>query len=73
MRTIIDLQDTQIEALKNIGKRVGLSRAELIRRAVNEYLQHHHAETNEEAFGLWAKHEQDGLTYQEALRKEWND
>jgi metal-responsive CopG/Arc/MetJ family transcriptional regulator len=71
MRTIIELQEQQIEALKAISARKGLSRAELVRRAVAEYLQHHQADSDGEAFGLWANRQKDGLTYQESLRREW--
>ena len=72
MRTIIDLQEQQLEALKALGEQEGLSRAELIRRAVNEYLRHHQAGEEGEAFGLWRHRHIEGLAYQESLRKEWD-
>ena len=72
MRTIVELPDQQIEALKAISEREGLSRAELIRRAVAEYLAHHQRETDEAAFGLWKKHDRDGLKYQQQMREEWD-
>ncbi len=71
MRTIVDLPEQQIERLREIGDRQGLSRAELVRRAVAEYLARHQGEGGEEAFGLWKKRKVDGLAYQDKLRKEW--
>jgi len=38
MRTIIDLPDAQIAALRELGERERASRAEVIRRAVAAYI-----------------------------------
>lgn len=73
MRTIIDLPDEQVEALRKIGERSSLSRAELIRRAVSDYLREHKVESTDEAFGLWQKEPKDALTYQRLLREEWGE
>ena len=53
MRTIVDLPDRQIEALKRMPDAVQLSRAELMRRAVAEYLARHQPMEKDEAFGVW--------------------
>ena len=71
MRTIIDLPNEQIEPLKALSNRSNLSRAELIRRAVGEYLQRHRPLPDDEAFGLWKGRIVDGIKYQERLRSEW--
>ena len=71
MRTIIDLQDQQIRELAILCQQTRLSRAELIRRAVDEYLQHHTPDRDETAFGLWKNRGEDGLKYQQRLREEW--
>ena len=71
MRTIVDLPDKQIEALKQLGESAHSSRAELVRRAIDEYLARHLPATDDEAFGLWKKRKTDGLTYQERARDEW--
>ncbi|ORJ55841.1 CopG family transcriptional regulator [Geothermobacter hydrogeniphilus] len=71
MRTIIDLPEPQIERLREMSDRQGLSRAELVRRAVAEYLARHQGEGSEEAFGLWKKRKTDSLNYQDQLREEW--
>jgi metal-responsive CopG/Arc/MetJ family transcriptional regulator len=72
MRTIIDLPDHHIEALDLVGRSRKLSRAELIRQAVELYLQEN-VPSREEAFGLWkrAGARRDGLALQRRLRKEW--
>ena len=72
MRTIIDLPDRQVDALDRISQSRKLSRAELIRQAVDRYLQGH-LPGREEAFGLWKREgvRADGGAYQRRLRKEW--
>lgn len=72
MRTIVDLPDRQVEELDRLGRSRKLSRTELIRQAVDRYLQEH-LPAREEAFGLWRRGgaQQDGLTLQRRLRKEW--
>jgi hypothetical protein len=72
MRTIIDLPDRQVEELERLGRSRKLSRAELIRQAVERYLQEN-VPARDEAFGLWkrAGARRDGLTLQRQLRKEW--
>lgn len=72
MRTIIDLPQDQIDALARIAEREGLSRAELVRRAVALYLRTAGDET-ESAFGLWHEHGEDGLAYQDRVRREWSE
>ena len=73
MRTIVELPEQQIEALKAMSQQEGLSRAELMRRAVAEYLAHHQGQVDESAFGLWQDRGVDGLTQQQQLRKEWDE
>jgi len=73
MRIIIDLHDRQFEALGRIARRRKLSRAELIRQAVDRYLAEHSPESGA-AFGLWrrAGSREGGLAYQKRLRREWS-
>jgi len=72
MRTIIDLPESQLEALGRISRRRRLSRAELIRQAVDRFLVEH-APDAQAAFGLWRKAgaREDGVAYQRRLRREW--
>ena len=73
MRTIVELPEQQIEALKAMSEQEGLSRAELMRRAIAEYLAHHQGRVGESAFGLWHDQGEDGLTRQQKLRQEWDE
>lgn len=72
MRTIIDLPDRQVEALERICRSRKLSRTELIRQAVDHYLQEH-LPVRDQAFGLWKREglREDGVAFQRRLRKEW--
>ena len=71
MRTIVDLPEEQVEALKRLSKQSSLSRAELMRRAVADYLLRHHPDQTQDAFGIWREQPRDGLEYQRKLREEW--
>jgi metal-responsive CopG/Arc/MetJ family transcriptional regulator len=73
MRTIVDLPEEQIKILAAIGKQTRLSRAEIVRRAVAEYIARHKPEQGDEAFGLWKDRAEDGLDYQSRLRSEWGE
>ncbi|HBK09337.1 MAG TPA: CopG family transcriptional regulator [Acetobacteraceae bacterium] len=71
MRTLIDLPDTQIQALAALCERVHQPRAAIIREAVAEYLERRTQKSTSSAFGLWGKEGADGLAYQEKVRAEW--
>ena len=70
MRTIIEIPDTLLMGLTDLLKQKKISRAELIRRAIADYLQRHQVETDA-AFGLWKSKKVDGLEYQQRIRDEW--
>ena len=71
MRTLVDLGDTQIEALDELSKKEKRSRAALIRQAIDDYLAKRHIKQEDDAFGLWGKRKVDGLAYQRKVRSEW--
>jgi predicted transcriptional regulator len=71
MRTLVDLGDTQVQALDELSKREKRSRAALIRLAIDEYLAKRHSKQEGDAFGLWGKRKVDGLVYQKKVRSEW--
>ena len=71
MRTIVDLPEKQIEALKQMSEASRSSRAELVRRAIDEFLAHHLPAQDDEAFGIWRERKTDGLDYQDRMRDEW--
>ena len=71
MRTILDLPKHQLDALTKLAARKRLSRAELIRQAIAEYLERHSTIASDEAFGLWAARGEDGLSHEARVRNEW--
>jgi hypothetical protein len=71
MRILIDLPDTQIQALAALCERVQQPRAAVIREAVAEYLERHATKSVDEAYGLWGSGTADGLAYQKQARAEW--
>lgn len=70
MRTLVDIPESQIQAIQALTERSKLSRAEIIRRAIAAYLERHQA-PGDEAFGLWQVQAEDGVAYQERVRAEW--
>lgn len=73
MRTIIDIPANQLEQLALFASQQKISRAELIRRAVADYLQRYVAVRADDAFGLWRERNVDGVAYQQRLREEWDE
>ncbi len=74
-RTIIGLPKVDIETLDKISEESGVSRSETIRRAVRDYLDKQagsHRNFRASA-GLWKDRNIDGLSYQDALRAEWDE
>jgi metal-responsive CopG/Arc/MetJ family transcriptional regulator len=71
MRILVDLPDRDLSLLRAVAKRLGISRAEFIRRALVAALAPYRTTMSHEAFGLWASHPVDGLAYQERMRSEW--
>lgn len=71
MRTTVALRQEQIEALAKLCEREGVSRAEMVRRAVDAYLRRHVGAEPDEAFGLWRDAPVDALAYQHRRRDEW--
>ncbi|CAN5619364.1 hypothetical protein BH24DEI1_BH24DEI1_14300 [soil metagenome] len=72
MRTIVDLPENKLRELTELSKKENVSRAELIRRAVAEYLERRAEVGMDDAFGLWKDDPLDGLEYEARLRSEWS-
>jgi len=70
MRTIVDLPEVQVAELAEFCARQKISRAEAIRRAVNDLLTTQKHSNRASAFGAWAPRG-DSRTVVEALRNEW--
>lgn len=71
MRALVDMTESQVDALDALAKRMHRSRAALIRAAIDDYLDRHHREQVGDSFGLWGTRTVDGMAYQEKLRGEW--
>jgi len=71
MRTIIELPEEQVQTLGEICVEENASRAEIIRRAVAEYIHEKQAGKSQNAFGLWKKKKINALKYESKLRAEW--
>ena len=71
MRTIVELPDEQLAALRDLCAREKASRAEIIRRAVGQYLLSSQSGKGQSAFGLWKHKKLNALDYDAKLRGEW--
>ncbi len=71
MRMTIELPDRQVRQLADIGRREGVSRAELVRRAVADYLDTRYVRDPGDPFGIWRDRNVDGLRLERRLRREW--
>jgi metal-responsive CopG/Arc/MetJ family transcriptional regulator len=70
MRTLVDLTEAQVVALGDFCARQKISRAEAIRRAVEEMLAQQKHRQREAVFGSWASRG-DSRVAVDALRGEW--
>ncbi|MGO4570117.1 CopG family transcriptional regulator [Rhizobium sp. 2YAF20] len=71
MRTLVDIGDPEVKALDRLAQREKVSRAALIRKAIDDFLARNSSASEGEAFGLWGDRKVDGLAYQEDIRREW--
>ena len=75
MRTLVDIPDDKVSALDALAQRKSWSRAEAVRRSIDQMLATEKAlemAALDEAFGSWADFGVDGLEYQHAIRAEWD-
>ncbi|WP_422061302.1 ribbon-helix-helix protein, CopG family [Sphingopyxis sp.] len=70
MRFLADIPDTDVEWLDALASDQGVSRAELVRRAVTAYRADASGDAIDNAFGIWSARDDigDGLKYQRRLR-----
>ena len=73
MRTIIDIPDIQVKVLNHLSKKKKVSRAEVIRQALTNYISKYSKtrKSYKESFGLWKDNKLDSIEYQRNLRNEW--
>jgi predicted transcriptional regulator len=76
MRTIVDIPDSVIKKLDKLARKKQASRAELVRRAVQNYIRDlEHIPSFDEVYGLWKDRADigDSVEYQRKMRKEWDE
>ncbi|WP_413721910.1 hypothetical protein ACL2XG_14155 [Sodalis sp. RH24] len=70
-RIAIDLPDEDLRQWDNLAAIRPLSREGLIRQALSGYLADNCTGSNNNAFGLWAKSNTDGIFFESQIRQEW--
>ncbi|EHM1373339.1 ribbon-helix-helix protein, CopG family [Salmonella enterica] len=68
-RILLDLSDDVIKRLDDLKVQRNLPRAELLREAVEQYLERQ--DRAETTISIWQGCEEDGVEYQRKLREEW--
>ena len=71
MRTLVDIPAKDLELVNGLAKKLDISRAELVRRAIASYLLPHRIDPAAAALGIWRDRPVDGLEYEERMRGEW--
>ena len=71
MRTLVDIAESQVRALDELARAGDQSRAALIRQAIDDFLKQRLRISATDGFGLWGRGDEDGLGYQERIRREW--
>lgn len=70
-RILIDLSDDVLQRLDNLKQLRNQPRAELLREAIEMYLDQQSSSVIRDALGLWGDRQEDGLEYERKLREEW--
>ncbi|BBW48186.1 TPA: ribbon-helix-helix protein, CopG family [Enterobacter asburiae] len=70
-RILIDLSEDVIQRLDNLKQLRNRPRAELLREAIEQYLDQQSSSVIRDALGLWGNQQEDGLEYERKLREEW--
>ncbi|WP_343666912.1 ribbon-helix-helix protein, CopG family [Enterobacter sp.] len=70
-RILIDLSDDVVQRLDNLKQLRNQPRAELLREAIEQYLDQQSSSVIRDALGLWGNQQEDGLEYERKLREEW--
>ena len=71
MRTLVDIPAEDLDLVNGVAKKLDISRAEFVRRAISSYLEPHRTDPTAGAFGIWRDRPVDGLDYQDGMRGEW--
>jgi metal-responsive CopG/Arc/MetJ family transcriptional regulator len=71
MRTILEIPNEKVKELDRLCKAQKISRAELVRRAIDKYLLDTPQVRREASFGIWKRKKIHSLKYEASLRSEW--
>jgi predicted transcriptional regulator len=71
LRVTVDIPEDDLIRLDTLAAARRVSRATLIREAVDLYLTRQMSDPLEAGFGLWKDRGEDGLAYQKRMRDEW--
>ena len=71
MRTIVDIPQQTLEEIDDLAKRGRISRAEVVRRAMAEYIGKQPRDRPDAGFGVWKSRKVDSRAYEDSLRAEW--
>ena len=72
MRTLIDIPDEKLQQLTRLSRERRVSRAEVVRCAIDQYLAAQPKSSLRDLFGIWSDRNIDGLAYEQELRREWD-
>lgn len=74
MRTLIDIEKEKLQALTVLAKKNHVSRASLVRKAIDNFLElSPPQQKSQKAFGLLkSRPHLEGLDFQKKLRSEWD-
>lgn len=70
-RILLDVSDDVIRRLDGLKQLRDRPRAELLREAIEQYLDRQSPSVLRDALGLWSDVGEDGLVYERKLREEW--
>ena len=71
MRTILEIPKEKVMALDMVCRTEKISRAELVRRAIDKYLLDMPKARRDASFVIWKSKKIDSLKYEKSLRDEW--
>jgi hypothetical protein len=71
MRAIIDIDEDIDRMLKELARERGVSRAQMVREAIAQYLAGVGRPSSGAGFGVWRDRNIDGLAYERRLREDW--
>ena len=73
MRTIVDLPEEQLDALAALCAQHKISRAEAVRRAVDQLLKEARPRTKDTGFGVWKHKRISSRKFVDKIRSEWSE